>query len=161
MVTVTASGSGVDTITISDAITTLDVDAGNDIITTTAADAEAFSVSGHSLDFGAGTDTLVISDATTGLVDADFANVTATTLTNITLASYTANTVVLGSSAKSAGVVSITAAGTGIDTITLHDGVTTVDTDAGADIITIPAAGLEAAPTIDGGAQSDLSLIHI
>ena len=144
---VTASGTGVDTITLHDAITTLDVDAGNDIITTTAADAEAFSVSGHSLDFGAGTDTLVISDATTGLVDADFANITAGTLTNLTIANGT-NTVVLGTNAKTAGVVTVTG-GTGADTVTLHDGVTTYYNKGGADNVTLPLLQINGSLTID------------
>ncbi|WP_413678749.1 DUF4214 domain-containing protein [Prochlorococcus sp. MIT 0916] len=151
-------GTGADLVTLSaaGAITTLALGTGNDKITTTAAIAEAFSTS-FTADFGGGTgDELILSNVTTGLADADFANIT--NLEKVTLAGNTVNTVTLSTNAKAAGVVSIVASGSGIDTLHLHDGITTIDTDGGNDEINIAAAaiaGASTAPTFDGGAGTD------
>ena len=62
-----------DTITVHDAVTNISTADGNDSITIPAAGIEA----APTIAAGGDTDTITLSDVTTGLVDADFANISA------------------------------------------------------------------------------------
>jgi hypothetical protein len=93
----------------------IDLGAGDDTLSTTAALAEAaaFTATGGSV---ASTDTILLTDATTGLVDADFANLTS--FETLTLADGT-NDITLGTNADTTGLTTINGAATAADTIDL------------------------------------------
>ena len=109
------TGAGADTVVASAGADVIDLGAGNDTLSTTAALAEgaAFTATGGSV---ASTDTISLTDATTGLVDADFANLTS--FETLTLFDGT-NDITLGANADATGLTTINGAATAADTIDL------------------------------------------
>jgi hypothetical protein len=138
--------AGIDTITGGAGTDTLTASAGNDVYSGEAG-ADTFSFTGALLAAnsgttatfagGAGTDILDISDNAATIVDADFRGITSVeTLTT----GDGANSITLADNADAAGITSVTG-GSGVDTIIVSDvdfdNALTIDTAAGADVITL------------------------
>jgi hypothetical protein len=142
-------GTGGDTIVGSTGADVLAGGGGNDTFNYTATLAEGLSGAGGSITGNAGTNILNITSATTGLVDADFANISLVQTLTLT----GANTIVLGSNADSTGIVTITA-GAGATNITAA-GTKALNATAMAEANTLTLAG--AADFTITGLQSDIT----
>jgi hypothetical protein len=124
---------------------------GNDTLNVTHAILADNSGTAATHDGGDGTDNLVLTTAGTTVADADFRGLTA--IETLTIANGT-NTVVTGTNAKAAGIVTIQA-GTGADTVTIHDGVTSYKLAGGSDVLTILASEVSGLVIDDSAATTN------
>ena len=143
-------GASADTIVWTAGNDVVSTGGGNDILKATIALLANQSATTATFDLGSGTgDALTMTDAGT-IADADFARISNVEVLNL---GNGTQTVTLSTNAKAAGVVTVNG-GTGVDTITLHDAVTSVVPGAAADVLVV--AGTEAGGlTIDTGTTTD------
>jgi len=128
--------TGADLITYSGGNDNIDGKGGADTLSITHTLLEANSGTTAVFKGDAGTDIILVSDNAADIEDADFRGITS--FETITLADGDVNTVVLGTNADSAGIVTINAANN-IDTITVNSSATTYKLAGGVDVITLLA----------------------
>jgi S-layer protein len=145
------AGKGGDTVVYSTGNDIVTLGDGNDTLNVTHAILAANSGTSATHDGGDGTDNLVLTTAGTSVADADFVGLTS--IETLTIANGT-NTVVTGSSAATAGIVTIQA-GTGADTVTIHTAVTSYKLAGGIDVLTILAGEVSGLTIDDSAATTD------
>jgi S-layer protein len=147
-------GAGNDTIEGNAGVDTLTGGAGNDTFNFLTAELLGTDI----VSGGDGTDVIGVTDATnaTNVVDADFTNMTS--VETLTLGANLAHTLVMGASSLAAGIVTVTAAGSGTNSMTVgagHAGSVSLTGGTGADTFLVSGVPAGNTVTISGGAGAN------